>query len=395
MRGRTPPLRVTHVDSLAEVDAGAWDALLGENDFYCSHAWLQSLEPDRTVATEYLLAHRGDELVGGLPVYDVGYEFNYNYRPDRYRRLLGLEGDFLLAGTRFAYRNALPVAGFLAPAESRTVVEALLGAALETAEHRDRAGVVWLYLPLRAVEALQALAPLSVALETPEAELAVDELDGDGIPARLSSRRRWRIRKEIAAYREAGWTTAVEQLDDCAAPARLLANVQRKYEHVASERSLERFLLRQRAFLGDSTLLFTCRDEARELVAYSLMHRWRDALFARVVGIDYDRLRSSFEYFNVLFYEPVRYMVAQEIPRLHLGIGSLQAKVFRGATVRPLWSVAATVGATVEPTIRNPKAIGRWRNELRSYQEAFAEEDWRLPDACSSRPGSARPLGRL
>jgi hypothetical protein len=75
-----------------------------------------------------------------------------------------------------------------------------------------------------------------------------------------------------------------------------------------------------------------------------LYYVWRDTIFVRWAGFDYPRLRNAYEYFNLLYYEPLRWAPERDIRWIHFGIKAAKAKVLRGAIIHPLWllDLAAT-----------------------------------------------------
>lgn len=72
-------------------------------------------------------------------------------------------------------------------------------------------------------------------------------------------------------------------------------------------------------------------------IAASVLFHHGDGLFARHVGIDYDRAHS-FEYFNLLFYRPIEYAIAEGVRRIHYGL-STAAKIARGVRTTTMCSV--------------------------------------------------------
>jgi predicted N-acyltransferase len=63
------------VESVTEVPAPAWDALVDENDPFLEHAFLAALERSKSVGRRtgwqprFVLAHEGRRLVGAVPLY--------------------------------------------------------------------------------------------------------------------------------------------------------------------------------------------------------------------------------------------------------------------------------------------------------------------------------------
>jgi predicted N-acyltransferase len=69
------PLRIEVRDSLAAIDASAWNALVGEDDPFCDHEFLSALEQTQVVGRDsgwlprHVTAWQGTRLVGAIPFY--------------------------------------------------------------------------------------------------------------------------------------------------------------------------------------------------------------------------------------------------------------------------------------------------------------------------------------
>jgi uncharacterized protein len=350
--------------SIDEVGVAEWDALAGDDGFHVSHAWLRLVESQ--VPAEYVVATAGGRVVAALPLYRVAHEPNAWYDPRRLAALVGADEPVVLAGSRAGYRST-PLA--VGPSE--------LAATLDEAQASIEGPLVFPFLTSRALAALAAVAPVTAVLDTVEAEL---EDCGDGFEsylARLRRDRRNKVRRERRAFRESGLRTAVRGLDECRSElAPLLANVQRRYDQPADAAALAALLEAESAHLADRSAVFTGED-AEGLVAAFLTYRWGSGLFGRLAGFDYDRLPGAFEYFNVSVYEPVAYLAEHGLRSLHLGIGSWQAKAFRGATIRPLWTALVRTGP---PKLRllHPERVEEWLERLRAGRHAFDPADWRI-----------------
>ena len=67
-------LTLTVSDRIDAVPAAAWNALVGGRHPFVSHEFLSALETTDCLAPQgwypqHLFAHRGDTLVGGMPLY--------------------------------------------------------------------------------------------------------------------------------------------------------------------------------------------------------------------------------------------------------------------------------------------------------------------------------------
>ena len=268
------PFRLHEVGAITDLPGSEWDRLAGPSGFYVSHAWLRLLEEQPLVAARYITVFADERLVGALPVYRVEREPNPWYRPERYRDLLGVDGEYLLAGSRSAYRNTLLLDPGLDPARAAEVLELLLAAALRHAAGLGLHGLAFLFLTSAACAALARIVPLAYAIDDVEAEFTGCESGIPGYLASLGRERRRNVRRELAAFADAGWQPGEEDLRGCwREVAQLLANVQQRHGHRSSLRGLERLLERQAAVVGDRRVVLSCRTEHVEHCGAALMYR--------------------------------------------------------------------------------------------------------------------------
>jgi uncharacterized protein len=354
------------VDSLDQVPPARWNALPGAGSFYLSHRWLRFVENEGTARTRYLLASADGRLASALPTYAVAVETNHNYS------LPAISGGrladrYLIAGTRRAYVNDLmhdpPPADVPDP-----TLEALLSAGEHEAGRSGLAGVAFLYIGTatarRLLRVRPAARPLLVGID---AELTLPGHGFDDYLAAVGGRRAYAIRRERRRFAETGYTVSVERLADCwyeLGP--LVANVQQRYGHPDTAADCRAGLRAQAEVAGEHSLVFCARRDGR-LLAGALFFAWRDTLHGRVVGFDYPALAGAGEYFSLYFYEPLAYAYQHGFHTLHLGKGSLAAKLRRGA--RPVGRWAVILPPTDVP--------GDWRERNREILRR-AEQDEEL-----------------
>ncbi|HXM56914.1 MAG TPA: GNAT family N-acetyltransferase [Candidatus Dormibacteraeota bacterium] len=383
MTAASMPLCIETAASIHELRAERWNALAGAGDFYQSHEWLAAIESDRTARARYLVAWSGGRLLGALPLYRVEFEGSASYQPDRLRTMLRVDGRYLVAGARRCYRSGVMVAPGLPPAVQDQVAGALLRAALDCAVQDGLSGIGLFYLPTPALERVGRVLPVTAAFDS--AETAMEPI-GSGIDAflsRLSSSRRGMVRREMRAFAATGWRTDVSRLADCLAEAAsLVGQVERRHGLTTPDALLRRvFRWQVRAVDGRSAVL-TCRDGSGAMVGCVVNYVWRDTLYSRAVGLDYDRIgRDSFAYFNLIFYEAIERAAGRGLERVHVGLATA-SKIERGAVARPLWTaVVHAADADRAPGIRmvDPGAMSRWREPYRRYASAFPTESWVLP----------------
>jgi uncharacterized protein len=383
-RGNLVELSVVTVPSIDDERAEGWDALAGPDDFYQSRDWLAVVERDNTARPQYLLALAAGELVGALPVYEVEHEITSAYQPEKLRSLLGEAGDHLLTGARRCYRSEIMVTRSLAETVRQRITAALVRAALAAAAERGMSGIGLRYLPTAALTRLGRVAPAVACFDDGE---AVVEDVGAGLDAylrRQSSKLRSKIRREMRKFAETGWRVDVRPLAECLDDvARLVSYVEEHHGNDTPDFLLRRLFRRQIEEAQHREVVFTCHDERDEMVACAVNYAWRDTLYSRVVGLDYDRLGGTFAYFNLLLYRAIEYAAAHDLDRLHLGLAT-PSKAERGAVVRPLWAAAVPVDACHGPPgvrIVRPDSASRWSEPYRCYAHALPALAWSKPPA--------------
>jgi uncharacterized protein len=315
------------------VSRDAWDEMTGHN-FYSSAGWLDFCALEHGGEFHAVVAGNGPAEVA-VPVYSGGgragspYDWNAELAG---RKLPAVAADGLLVGSREGYQaHLLPSA----PRPSTDAVTRLL------AELRERAGdqaCVAMYLDTEGVRLFRAAGVTAPAvLLEGDTSIPVPAGGFDAWLAGLTKKRRGTVRKEIAVFSEAGYRIQHLPLRECSeAIAPLAVSTEAKYDFQAGpEEDLASFHNHEKA-LGDAAMVVLCTlDDVP--VGFCLYYEWQDTVFLRWTGFDYSRLRNSFEYFNLLYYEQLRRAAGRNIRWIHAGMKAMRAKVLRGAEIRPLW----------------------------------------------------------
>lgn len=368
------------VERLEDVAMADWDRLVPDDGFYLSYNWLRFIEDEPAVDARYLLALDAGALQGALPLYAARYRPVYRYTAEHFSALLGADGDCLLAGAIRGYQSAL----ILNPDGTRSdeTLAALLESAAAMAADQGCTGVILPFLTTSALLTVAQVAPVRAAFDIAEAHFTGC---ADGLAsycARARGRVRRRIQADRARFARAGWHVAIRRFRDCwQETAQLLFNLQLK--HGRTGRSAGEFaqtLARQAEWLSPQSVVFTCEDE-QGIAGVVVCYRWRSTLYGRIAGFDYPRLRDAREYFNIGYYEPIEYCGANGIERLHAGIASWQAKGFRGAIMRPLWSAFLPAGTKCGKAGLALVGTGQAHlGELASHNIAYEPAEWAEPE---------------
>ncbi|MFE4856393.1 GNAT family N-acetyltransferase [Streptomyces sp. NPDC056670] len=382
-RARGEDIRISELASVNDVAPAAWDALAGDASLYSSHTWLRYGEELRDSTPGHLVAESGAGRLAALPVhrftakvphfYDPAVLFPGAAEPTTESRPL------LLGGTRLGYTSeALVAPGTPAPL-ARTALRALLE---RLRERRDAAGglAVLLYVTDESVEQLLAvLAPRDrLVLIDATAIIPVDATGMEGYRERLSSRRFAAVRKEIRRFEEAGCRAEVRLLSECHEQlGPLSAQVLRRYGHeVTDEGERERFTAQVPLFDDNCRILAAYQGD--RMVGFTQFFFCGDVMYGRSHGVDDSMARAASVYFNLTYYQAVRYAAEHGYRRLDMSCDALDAKVARGGHLKPLWALVLDAPWS-GPTLDRVRAAEKER------RETFAAID----------PGVESPVARL
>ena len=368
---------VEAIGRLDEVTERDWNSLVGDHGFYLSYDWLRYVEAEQAEVPRYLIARKAGVPCGALPLYRVLRSPNVRYRAEHYKEQLGLDGPALVAGACRGYRSTL----LPPPApDRRETLASLIQRAREEAAAQGCAGLVLPFLTTPTLLGVASVVPVRAAFDLPESQLVGCDQGLGAYTGSMRKSAREKIRLDQRRFELAGWTVRERSLNDCWRDAAgLLYQLERKHGHTHRTREqLESQLASQAKYLADSSLVVTCEDD--EGIAGMCVHyRWRDALFARMAGFDYDRLRGGHEYFTLAMYRPIEYAAREGLPHVYLGPGSWEAKAYRGAIVRPLWTAFVPAGAspgTHGIDLVNPEAVAQFTAEITGKKVSYEPREW-------------------
>lgn len=375
------------VGRLQDVAGEDWDRLAGDDGFYLSYDWLRFVESELAESEQdepecYLLCAEPGNLQGALPLYRVRTPNRACFRGEHFRDLLGIDGAYLTAGASRGYRSTLLLAS-TGVARSETLAT-LIQTALAVAADDGCTGILLPFLTTQALVEVAAVAPVRAAFDRPEAAMADCSGGLTGYAGRASRKVRQNIRSDQVRFAKAGWVARQRKLEDCwPDAARLLHSLERKYGNTGrSLHQLEASVTGQAKHLIGRTVVFTCEDELG-IAGISVGYQWRETLFVRFAGFDYDRLRDGREYFNLVIHAGVQYAGEAALKQSHLGPGSWEAKGYRGATLRPLWSgfiPARAVSADRGLDLVNRGAVHQWIAEITRRNMRFDPVEWYAPE---------------
>lgn len=334
-------------DPLGGLDDGAWDEL-AEDRFYSSAFWLRvcDLEGGGVAGGVHVaLPGGGRAAVPVLAVDDAGHP---NARWGDLLAARGLPSPSprgLLVGHRRGYLAHL----LSTPGTDRVEAAAAVLAAVRHADLpvRDAPARVALYLTTADVRAFRAagIASLPVALGT-DAEIEIPDGGREAWFGSLGSHRARRVRSEARRFQQAGYRVEHRTLADSYEDvARLAFRTEQRHRGATDPAPYVAGFRRQGELAGERAEVLLCSLPEGPPVGCCLFFRHRGTVYLRAVGFDYERLAGAFEYPNLAYYAPAD---LPGVRRLHAGIESPEAKVLRGATLRPVWLLDLTEGSPLE-----------------------------------------------
>jgi hypothetical protein len=328
------------------VDPRSWDRLAGRH-LYASSSWLRFCHGEDPGRTGGLHCGPGSEPSAAVPVTAVRDPANPFYRwRDRLseRGLPSPPQAGLMAGQHRGYRTTLIHRNDLGlPEAAAALLPRLrqLAADPAVATLTGASGAVpcvAMYVDTPTVEAFTAAGARSPAvLLQLEAWIPVPCDGWDAYLASLGSSRAGIVRRDIRRFTDSGHTVEHLGLDRCYTEAGyLLACTERRHGNEANPESLA-ISLKYQAAVGPRAEVLLCRTANGNPAGFCLFYERGDTLYLRAAGFDYEMLNGSREYFNLVYYRPLREAIARGLKWVHAGIESIEAKALRGAQLHGLW----------------------------------------------------------
>ena len=192
----------------------------------------------------------------------------------------------------------------------------------------------------------------------------------------LPHKQRGNVRRERRDYAAAGLRTDVRTGPDALGDdlVGLQVELRSKYGLSTDASGVAATNAALRAHAAERVLVLRARCGA-DTVGFVLYLMHERALYSRVAGFDYARTEASFCYFNLVYYEALRWAMRHGFERIHLGLGSYDAKVRRGCRLAPLHGYVAFdgPGARVALECARLQSVSE-RRRLRALGAAVSED---------------------
>ncbi|MEV0274585.1 GNAT family N-acetyltransferase [Hamadaea sp. NPDC050747] len=171
----------------------------------------------------------------------------------------------------------------------------------------------------------------------------------DEYVAWLPRSRRYDVKREIRAFREAGYRVTVDGGDAIDERlSELYAGLQRRFGFPAEPGAVLAGFQRVRERLDAKMRVFVARD-GDEPLGFVLALEHEGVLYTRQAGFTRGTGSSSnFIYFNTLFYEMIAYAIDRGLRGIEYGTESFGAKLQRGCRLRAIESYVRSTSAAPE-----------------------------------------------
>jgi uncharacterized protein len=373
--------------------AEAWDRLAG-NHFYASSGWLDFCvgDPGADTVTGNVHTRLPDGGIAAVPVTATWHQNNGFYQWNRQLTQAGLatvNPQGLLVGPHRGYQTNLLIS------EGSDRIEAagaLLGeiaglrrnAAAERLFNEERQDAIPCYAMFLNSSDVRALRSAGVRAEpvlcAADAWIRTEADSWDAWTRSLPSKRRGElVRRDQRRFDNAGYRFIEMPLSECYEESALMSQgTQARYGQPADVGVLAESLRVQAEAMGDAARVLMCARDDGPPVGFILFYRWGDTTVLKGAGFHYDQLVDAAEYFNLVYYEPIRDALRAGRRWLHAGIASTDTKAMRGAEIRPLWMIDLFGGEADNDTIRayNAAQLRGLTESSAAVAKAVVDDDW-------------------
>ncbi|MFF3350336.1 peptidogalycan biosysnthesis protein [Streptomyces sp. NPDC002779] len=375
------------------LSAEEWDRLAGSH-FYASRGWLEFCvaDPGGHTLTGNVHTRLSDGGTAAVPVTAVWEENNGFYQWGRLLDQAGLPAvspQGLLVGPRRGYQTNLLVSEGSDRVEAAgSLLDELDRLRRQTAAERmfdtsrpDQVPCHAMFLDTADVRALRAAGVRAQpVLCASDAWIRTEGEDWNGWMRTLPSKRRGElIRRDQRRFDEVGYRFTELALSECYQEAALMSQgTQARYGQPADAGVLAESLRVQAEAMGDAARVLMCARGDESPVGFLLFYRHGDSTFLKGAGFHYDRLVNVAEYFNLVYYEPIRDALRAGRRWLHAGISSADAKAMRGAEIRPLWMLDLFGDGAANEAIRayNAAQLLELTDTSTAVAKAVVEDQW-------------------
>jgi Uncharacterized protein conserved in bacteria len=331
--------------SISEIDEGRWDAIVGKEQIFCTHKYIESLEKSGMNENRhyYAVVYDGDQIVAHAPVYYLSTELDV-FAQGVIRKMIhsvrrkwkdffilrSLEiGPPVALGSTMSFKDDIvhaPVLRLLCHGIDELAKELGIKFIIYRDFYDDKAKVCAL-LEERGYEKIHNL---------PKAELTIRWKSFDDYLNAMRSGYRSQIVKSMEKCAKAG--ILIEAMRDPSLHShelkRLYDNVSHQAKELKREHLSEIYFRDIYKYLGEKAVILAARKEGR-IIGFMLLLFNGKEMISSLIGLDYDYNRKYCIYFN-LFYETIRIAIDKGMDKVDMGITTLDPKRDMGSDILPL-----------------------------------------------------------
>ena len=320
-----------------------WDRVASVGGLYSSVTWLKQCE---TPTTRYLVVRDDQEAVAVMPCTVATAPGDLPPSTDLYclfgnrdvpsPELAAQLYPHVSCGTVRGYSNRLLVVEGLDRDRRASVIRKLLEGAREFARAESAKLISFGYLPPSDIAELRAIDDTLLPVFA-ESEAVLERVTSfDEFLGQMNHKHRNTIQREMHGFTANGMRHERRRLMDVFEPLCELVTIhERKFDPTETVEA-NRHHFQQYITAGlDPWTHVHCVYQGATLVALCVAITYGSTAYLRVSAAAPDAPKKAYLYFNVVFYEPAR--TAAGLHEIHYGLKSLEGKVLRGASLRPLW----------------------------------------------------------
>lgn len=328
--------------SITEVHEGLWDAIVGKDQIFCTHKYVEALEKSgmNDGRCYYPVVYDGDKIIAHASAYFISTELDV-FAQGAIRKIINL--------VRRKWKN------FLIMRSLECGPPIALGNTLSFKDGVDRAEP--LRLLCRGIEELAKELGINFLLfrdfydnekelcgllkergyakihNLPKAEIKIKWKSFDEYLNSMRSNYRCKIVKGMDKCAKANISIRTQKnfLDNSRDLKRLYDNVSRQAKEIKREQVSEIFFQNLDKYLGEKSVILSAMKGDR-LIGFMLVLFNNKELISALIGLDYDYNREYCVYFN-LFYETIKLAIETGMDNIDMGITTLDPKKDMGSGI--------------------------------------------------------------
>ena len=124
------------------------------------------------------------------------------------------------------------------------------------------------------------------------------------------------------------------------------------FKHNVSKFPLkENYFKKIKEIFGKNAIIYIAEKDGTIIGVSTILKKGKEAFFSSV-GIDHERSKKDFTFFNIGYYEPIRQMIQYNIKRIYFGRGLYNTKIKRGCIAEDMFIFYKTQNKFSAPFVK-------------------------------------------